>query len=619
MAGRRRREPRVGRKDGARGGRSPPRSGPSARAWLARTFPPVVGPTARSRSPGPRRRAPTCARPACSACRRRSRSGSRAAAAAPAQAAQLTVRAARRRPRPRRPEQHQAAVVDVVHGGRPRRPRRRDRPRHRDADRHRRALRRRHRRRRPRPAARGAGRQRPPRHRRAGVGDEHRRRQGRDLARRRRRLAPPRPGRHQRAGGHRRGLEGAGRRAAPARRDRRRGRPPAAQPGGHGRALAGAVGPFARQRLGLRDPGGRARPLGRREPRARRARCPRCGSRTSRTGCCRRPRSAGGRRQAATRRSRRGSCRSCAASSPPGPRRRSGRPPSSRATCCAVSSATRPRRATRGTGWCRRRSPTRSSFRFNQSVPAADLNAWWTRQAQRTPRLDPAASPARKLVAVGWRHDVDVALVEPANLRTKLTRLAGASVAELLAAGAEEGRPPTPPAVGHEPPHRARAALAARKLGRGRTPHGRRGAGGRRARRGRPRHAHTDRDLGASPAPDGSHPARRPHRRRPRERRQRTEDARDQERRRRRPRAAGRARDRHEPARPVGDGDRLAAPAEPRRRPAHARRLRLGRRAAPADTRRPPLRARTLDRASGHRPPCCATAPSTTPTPTAGR
>lgn len=88
------------------------------------------------------------------------------------------------------------------------------------------------------------------------------------------------------------------------------------------------------------------------------------------------------------------------------------------------------------------------AFRFNQSVPAADLNGWWTRQAQRTPRLDPAASPARKLVAVGWRHDVDVALVEPANLRTKLTRLARASVDQLLAAGAEEGRPPTPPAWG---------------------------------------------------------------------------------------------------------------------------------------------------------------------------
>ena len=35
--------------------------------------------------------------------------------------------------------------------------------------------------------------------------------------------------------------------------------------------------------------------------------------------------------------------------------------------------------------------------------------------------------------------------------------------------------------MGHEPPHRAGAALAARKLGRGRTPHGRRGASGRRA------------------------------------------------------------------------------------------------------------------------------------------
>ena len=88
------------------------------------------------------------------------------------------------------------------------------------------------------------------------------------------------------------------------------------------------------------------------------------------------------------------------------------------------------------------------AFRFNQSVPAADLNAWWTRQAERTPRLDPAAPPARKLVAVGWRHEIDVDLVEPANLRTKLTRLAGATVAQLLAAGAEEGRSPTPPPWG---------------------------------------------------------------------------------------------------------------------------------------------------------------------------
>ena len=88
------------------------------------------------------------------------------------------------------------------------------------------------------------------------------------------------------------------------------------------------------------------------------------------------------------------------------------------------------------------------AFRFNQAVPAADLNAWWTREAQQTPRLDPAASPARRLVAVGWKHGVDTPLVESANLRTKLTRLAGASVTDLLAAGAEEGRPPTPPAWG---------------------------------------------------------------------------------------------------------------------------------------------------------------------------
>jgi hypothetical protein len=94
------------------------------------------------------------------------------------------------------------------------------------------------------------------------------------------------------------------------------------------------------------------------------------------------------------------------------------------------------------------------SFRFNQSVAAADLDSWWTRQARQTPRLDPAATPARQLVSVGWSHDVGVGLVEPADLPQGtttgkgLSRLAGASVTELLAAGPVEGRPRTAPPWG---------------------------------------------------------------------------------------------------------------------------------------------------------------------------
>lgn len=94
------------------------------------------------------------------------------------------------------------------------------------------------------------------------------------------------------------------------------------------------------------------------------------------------------------------------------------------------------------------------SFRFNQPVAAAELDAWWTRQARQTPRLDPAATPARQLVSVGWSHDIDMRLVEPADLPTGttvgngLSRLAAASVAELLATGPVEGRPPTTPPWG---------------------------------------------------------------------------------------------------------------------------------------------------------------------------
>ena len=86
------------------------------------------------------------------------------------------------------------------------------------------------------------------------------------------------------------------------------------------------------------------------------------------------------------------------------------------------------------------------SFRFNQAVPAADVNTWWTKQAARTPRLDPAAKPARQLVSVGWAQNVDLPMVEPDDLPAGtttgkgLSRLAAASVAELLANGPAEGR-----------------------------------------------------------------------------------------------------------------------------------------------------------------------------------
>ena len=119
------------------------------------------------------------------------------------------------------------------------------------------------------------------------------------------------------------------------------------------------------------------------------------------------------------------------------------------------------------------------AFRFNQSVPAADLNAWWTRQAERTPRLDPAAPPARKLVAVGWRHEIDVDLVEPANPpdQTDPPRRGNRRPAARRRCGGGALADAAP--VGHEPSHRARTTLAARKLGRGRTPDGGRGASGR--------------------------------------------------------------------------------------------------------------------------------------------
>jgi hypothetical protein len=92
------------------------------------------------------------------------------------------------------------------------------------------------------------------------------------------------------------------------------------------------------------------------------------------------------------------------------------------------------------------------SFRFNQAVPATDLEAWWTRQAGQVPRLDPAATPTRQLVSVGWAHDVELRLVEPDDLPAGtdigrgLSRLAAAPVAELLAAG------PVPGGIRASPP-----------------------------------------------------------------------------------------------------------------------------------------------------------------------
>jgi hypothetical protein len=94
------------------------------------------------------------------------------------------------------------------------------------------------------------------------------------------------------------------------------------------------------------------------------------------------------------------------------------------------------------------------AFRFNQPVAAAELDTWWTGQARQTPRLDPEAAPARQLVSVGWSHDVEVRLVEPADLPQGttagkgLSRLAGASVTELLAAGSADGQGSAPPPWG---------------------------------------------------------------------------------------------------------------------------------------------------------------------------
>ncbi len=94
------------------------------------------------------------------------------------------------------------------------------------------------------------------------------------------------------------------------------------------------------------------------------------------------------------------------------------------------------------------------SFRFGQPVPSGELAAWWTRQAQQAPRLDPAATPGRQLVSTGWGHDLALPLAQPDDLPAGtsmgrgLSRLAAASVADLLAAGPVEGRTRTAPPWG---------------------------------------------------------------------------------------------------------------------------------------------------------------------------
>ena len=94
------------------------------------------------------------------------------------------------------------------------------------------------------------------------------------------------------------------------------------------------------------------------------------------------------------------------------------------------------------------------SFRFNQPVARTDLDSWWTAQYRQTPKLDAAAAPTRQLVSVGWNHDVEMDLVAPHDLpegtdpRRGLSQLASASVAELLAAGPVPGAARTPPPWG---------------------------------------------------------------------------------------------------------------------------------------------------------------------------
>ena len=409
------------------------------------------------------------------------------------------------------PEQHQAAVVDVVHRGRARRARRRNRPRHRNADRHRRDLRRRHRRRRPRPAARGAGRQWPPRHRLAGVGDEHA-----STARRPSRSAtsthgaassPSAPNAQAGTVAVSKAVAGAPRLrgvigGADDHRPLNRAVMGVLWPAMWGHSLANV--------WGFSTPGGRARPLGRRESRARGPAALAADRGAAVRAAAGHLAATAGRRPAATRRSRRGSCRSCAASSPPGRPRRSGRPREQQGDVLRglVRNPTAARYAWQ---WM---VPTTLAhalaFRFNQSVPGGRPQ----RLVDAAGRADAAARPGRLARPAArrrraGRHDVDAPTsssrrtsgpnADPprrGNRRRTARRRRGG------------GAPADAAGVGNEPSHRAGAALAARKLGGGRAPHGRRGARGRRAPRestaARPRRPRRGRFACALPISPGA-------------------------------------------------------------------------------------------------------------------
>ena len=144
--------------------------------------------------------------------------------------------------------------------------------------------------------------------------------------------------------------------------------------------MAGAVGPLARERLGVLNAGRRARPLGRREPRAggpaalAADRGP--AVRAAAGHLARRWKAASGDPAIETRlvplvRSLVGTWAAAA-------ERQAAQ---QQGDVLAASSATRPRHATRGSGWCPTTLAHALAFRFNQPVPAADLDAWWTRQA----------------------------------------------------------------------------------------------------------------------------------------------------------------------------------------------------------------------------------------------
>ena len=142
------------------------------------------------------------------------------------------------------------------------------------------------------------------------------------------------------------------------------------------------------------------------------------------------------------------------------------------------------------------------AFRFNQAVPARRPRSL----VDTAGRADAAARPGRHARpaarAVGWapRRSSSASSSRPTS-GPKLTRLAGATVAELLAAGAEEGarrrRPPWGTSLLTELARHSllasSAAVARRTVGEARAvvePLER-----------RPRHADADRGVGASPAP----------------------------------------------------------------------------------------------------------------------